>query len=64
MLYAHAVVEDPRDGAKYERGDVVPDDLPGIDELTEHGSVSSDPYAESDDREISTGDAAAAEDSR
>lgn len=38
-LYAHVHLEDPRGSVKYEPGKVVPDDLPGIDELLEHGSV-------------------------
>jgi hypothetical protein len=40
-LYAHAVIEDPDTGKRYQRGDEVPDDLPGIDRLKKAGSVSS-----------------------
>ena len=40
--YAHAVIE--HGSIKYQRGDLVPDDLPGLDELVEYGSVSSEPY--------------------
>ena len=43
-LYAHAVVEDPRDGSKFQRGSEVPEDLPGIEELQESGSVQNEPY--------------------
>ena len=50
-LFAHAVIEvpvDPEDASKgvvrYERGDVIPDDLLGVDELVEHGSVSEEEY--------------------
>lgn len=37
--YAHVHLEDPRTDRKYGPGDLVPSDLPGIDELIEHGSV-------------------------
>lgn len=43
-LYAHAVIEDPESGRKFQRGDAVPDDLPGIEELREFGSVSDEEY--------------------
>ena len=56
MAYAHAVIEvpvDPEDvtqGVKrYERGDEVPDDLPGADELRDAGSVSDEPYDPAED---------------
>lgn len=51
MAYAHAVIEVPRDVEDpsagvvvYQRGDSVPDDLPGMDDLREAGSVSDDEY--------------------
>lgn len=40
--YAHTVVE--HGSVKYQPGQVVPDDLPGIDELLEHGSVSTEQF--------------------
>lgn len=43
MLYAHAVIELP-DGSKIQRGAQVPEDLEGLDELVEAGSVSEDSY--------------------
>lgn len=47
-MYAHARIVDPRDGQVYERGTTVPDDLPGIEELQEHGSVSEEEFADPD----------------
>jgi hypothetical protein len=44
MPYAHAVIVDPRTDFRYERGHPVPDDLPGIEELREFGSVKDEPY--------------------
>lgn len=51
MAYAHAVIEvprnpeDPSEGVIiYKRGDSVPSDLRGFDELSEYGSVSDEPY--------------------
>lgn len=44
MAYAHAVIENPEDGTKYQRGDEVPADLPGYDELVEGGSISDEEY--------------------
>lgn len=51
MAFAHAVIEIPRDAEDptkgvdlYQRGDSVPDDLPGYDELVDAGSVSDDEY--------------------
>ena len=44
MAIAHATIEDPRDGTKYYRGDSVPDDLPGLKELTKFGSVKDEDY--------------------
>lgn len=51
MPYAHAVIEvpfdaeDPTQGVVvYQRGDEVPDDLPGAEELREHGSVRDEEY--------------------
>jgi len=51
MAYAHAVIEVPVDAddpgkgvTRYNRGDTVPDDLPGIEELVEAGSVRDDEY--------------------
>ena len=56
MAYAHAVIEVPVDAddpgkgvVKYNRGDTVPDDLPGIDELVESGAVRDDEYDSSDE---------------
>ena len=43
-LYAHARIEHPTSGEFYERGDVVPDDLPGLDEIVEAGSAREEPY--------------------
>jgi hypothetical protein len=50
-LFAHAVIEvpvDPEDATRgvtrYERGDVVPDDVPGAAELSEAGSLSDESY--------------------
>lgn len=39
--YAHVHLEDPRTDRKYAPGDVIPDDLPGLDELVEHGSAGT-----------------------
>lgn len=47
-MYAHVLMEDPRDGAKYHRGDEVPADLPGLDELLEAGSVSDSEYGDAE----------------
>ena len=51
MPYAHAVIEvpvDPEDVTqgvtRYERGDEVPVDIPGAEELIEFGSLSDDAY--------------------
>lgn len=51
MAYAHALIEvplDPEDVSKgvtrFERGKEVPNDLPGIEELREGGSVRDEPY--------------------
>lgn len=44
MAYAHCLINDPRDGTRYEAGDVVPDDLPGLDELADAGSVQDEKY--------------------
>jgi hypothetical protein len=45
MAFAHATIIDPREGRhRYEPGDQVPDDLPGLDELVEAGSVSDEEY--------------------
>lgn len=50
-LYAHAVLEipnDPEDSTqgvtKYQRGEIVPSDLPGSDELLESGAISEEEY--------------------
>ncbi len=40
--YAHIVIE--HGSTKYQPGDVVPDDLPGLDDLAEHGSVSTEQF--------------------
>ena len=40
--YAHTVVE--HGSTRYQPGDVVPDDLPGIDELAAAGSVSTEQF--------------------
>ncbi len=42
MAIAHALIE--ADGVRYARGQDVPDDLPGIEELREYGSVSDEAY--------------------
>ena len=44
MAYAHCLINDPRDGQRYEAGAVVPDDLPGFDELAEAGSIRDEEY--------------------
>jgi hypothetical protein len=51
MAYAHALIEvpvDPEDASKgvvkYSRGEEVPADLPGFDELVEGGSIADEPY--------------------
>lgn len=51
MAYAHAVIEVPRDAedpsagvVTYQRGAEVPDDLAGMDELREYGSVRDESY--------------------
>lgn len=56
MAYAHAVIEVPRDAddpsagvVVYRRGDEVPDDLTGMDELREYGSVRDEEYDPSDE---------------
>lgn len=41
-MYAQCKIEDHRDGKIYNPGDVVPDDLPGIEELEEYGSVGDE----------------------
>lgn len=57
MAYAHALIEvpvDPEDATqgvtKYNRGDEVPADLPGYDELVEGGSISDEPYDPENDK--------------
>ena len=44
MAYAHALIENPEDGTKYQRGDKVPKSVPGYDELVEAGSISDEEY--------------------
>lgn len=44
-LYAHAVIE-TADGTRINRGDVVPADLEGVEDLQAGGSVRSDEYVE------------------
>ncbi len=41
--YAHVHLEDPRTDRKYVPGDEIPVDLPGLDDLIEHGSAGSAP---------------------
>lgn len=41
-FYAHTVIE--HGSVKFEPGHVVPNDLPGIEELIEHGSVSTEQF--------------------
>jgi hypothetical protein len=55
-LIAHAVIEvpvdaeDPTQGVtRYERGDAVPEDLDGIEELIDAGSVSEEEYDPAED---------------
>lgn len=57
MAYAHALIEVPVDAedaskgvVKFARGDEVPADLPGYDELVEGGSVSDEPYDPENDK--------------
>jgi hypothetical protein len=45
-MYAHATIEDWRNNKTYRPGQEVPDDLPGLDELKEYGSVSDKEYRE------------------
>lgn len=40
--YAHTVIE--HGSVKYQPGDVVPADLPGLDELADAGSVSTEQF--------------------
>jgi len=42
--YAHALINDPRSGKRYQQGDEVPEDLPGFDELVEGGAISAEEY--------------------
>lgn len=42
MFYAHAVLE--HGPMKYQPGDVVPDSLPGLEELLERGAVSEQQF--------------------
>jgi hypothetical protein len=42
-LYAHALIE-LEDGTRYQRGETVPEDVDGIEELMEAGSVSEAEY--------------------
>ncbi len=44
--YAYQLINDPRDGHKYQPGDVLPDDLPGLDELELVGTKPYDPELE------------------
>lgn len=55
--FAHALIE--HDGTKFQRGDELPADLPGLDELVEGGAASTDEYV--DHRDIETGDAGGSE---
>jgi len=41
--YAHALIE-LADGSRVERGEVVPDNVDGLDELKDAGSVREDEY--------------------
>ena len=57
MAYAHALIEvpvDPEDSSKgvvrYARGEEVPADLPGYDELVDGGSVSDATYDPATDK--------------
>lgn len=43
MAFAHALIE-LEDGTRIQRGETVPDDVPGLDELREAGSVSDEEY--------------------
>lgn len=46
--FAHALIE-LEDGSRIQRGDTVPDELPGLEDLLESGAVSEDEYdAEAD----------------
>lgn len=47
-MYAHARIEHPLTGEIYERGDTVPDDLPGLDEMQEAGSVKDEEFTDPD----------------
>ena len=71
--YAHSLIEDPRDGSRYQPGDELPAGLPGVDELADSaaaGTTKPDvvdspagPVLAGDDgvRHITTGDTAASE---
>lgn len=48
MPYAHAVIE-TSDGTVYKRGDQVPSDLEGYDELVDAGSVRDEEYDAADE---------------
>lgn len=57
-LYAQTVIEEPgRDGRKFQPGDQVPADLPGIDELKDSGAVGG---SKPEVREVASGDGATA----
>jgi hypothetical protein len=53
MAYAHALIEvrlDDESVVKYDRGEEVPEDIPGYDELVEGGSISEEPYDPEQDK--------------
>lgn len=47
-MYAYALTEDPRDGARYGIGDELPDDLPGLEAIVADGWAGEDPPPASD----------------
>lgn len=49
--FALTLIEHPVTGARYERGDKVPADLPGIDELEDGGAVGDKPKDDEDEGE-------------
>jgi hypothetical protein len=53
MAYAHALIEvrlDDDSVVKYDRGEEVPSDIPGYDELVEAGSIRDEDYDPDQDK--------------
>lgn len=49
QLYAHALIE-LEDGTRFDRGETLPEDIPGIEDIKEAGSASTEPYDETQDQ--------------